>query len=141
MCLQDVHINRNTIAHVLFDNGSKITLIRESFAQDNSLPFEAASYTLAGVGGQAVTYHAGKNGKIYSVPMITTNGDKMIVKAFAVDEILTEKVGREKVEFSHKDFPHISLSTLREAGKALPRKLLDLLIGNLNLLVNLLGWF
>ena len=44
--------------------------------------------------------------------------------------ILTGKIGREEIVFNPKEFPHLSLETLKEAGKALPRKHLDLLVGN-----------
>ena len=52
------------------------------------------------------------------------------MKAFLVDNILTNKIGREEVRFNPRDFPLLSKETLQEAGKPLPRKHLDILVGN-----------
>ena len=43
-----------------------------------------------------------------------------------------KKLG-EKVKFNPNDFPHLSKDVLQEAAKPLPRKYLDILIGNPNL--------
>merc|ERR1712002_849575 len=79
------------------------------------------------------TYDSNNNGKIYTVPLEDSNGEIVLVKAFAVEKILEEKTGRDEVKFNHEDFPHLSKKVLQEAGKSLPRKYLDLLIGNPNL--------
>ena len=104
-----------------------------SFARKNNLPYEPATYTLAGIGSKATTYDSNNNGKIYTVPLEDSDGEIVLVKAFAVERILDEKIGREKVKFNHDDFPHLSKDVLQEAAKPLPRKYLDILIGNPNL--------
>ena len=75
MCLQDIPLNSNVKAHVMFDNGSELTLVSSIFTKRNNLPFEEATYTLAGVGGQDITYKAGEDGKIYTVPLVDTSGE------------------------------------------------------------------
>ena len=50
-----------------------------------------------------------------------------------MDKILNEKVARDKVEFNSNYLSHLLLSLLREAGKALPKKKLDLIVGNPNI--------
>ena len=114
----------------MFDNGSEITLVSSIFAKKNNLPFEQATYTLAGIGSNATTYN---NGKIYTVPLVDSNGEVILVKAFSVDTILTEKVGREEVMFNKEDIPRLSKAALEKAAKPLNKKYLDVLIGNPNL--------
>ena len=100
------------------------------FAKQNNLSFEQATYTLAGIGSNATTYN---NGKIYTVPLVDSNGDVILVKAFSVETIVTEKIGQEEVIFNKEDFPHLSKAVLEEAAKPLNKKYLDVLIGNQNL--------
>ena len=59
-----------------------------------------------------------------------SNGEIVSMKALSVDDILTDKIGREQVKFNPRDFPRLSKETLQEAGKPLPRKHLDILVGN-----------
>ena len=56
-----------------------------------------------------------------------------MVKAFSVDTILTEKIGREEVVFNKEDVPHISKAVLEEAAKPLNKKYFEVFIGNPNL--------
>ena len=134
MSLQDVPVHNSSIkAPVMFDNGSEITLVSNSFARKNNLPYEPATYTLARIGSKATTYDSNNNGKIYTVPLEDSDGEIVLVKAFAVERILDEKIWREKVKFNHNNFPHLSKDVLQEAAKPLPRKYLDILIGNPNL--------
>ena len=60
------------------------------------------------------------------------NGEIVLVKAFLVENILTDKIGRDEVKFNPRDFPCLSKETRQEAGKPLPRKHLDILMGNPN---------
>ena len=113
MCLQDIPINQSTKAHVMFDNGSELTLVSSFFAKRNNLPYEDTTYTLAGVGGTATTYNAGEGGKIYTVPLIPLSGEIVTVKAFSVENILTKKIGREEIKFNPKEFSRLSLDTLK----------------------------
>ena len=73
----------------MFDNGSEVTLVINNFAQKNKLPFKKAPFTLSAMGSKHKTYN---KGKIYSVPLVDSNGDSVLVKAFSVDSILIEKV-------------------------------------------------
>ena len=114
----------------MFDNDSEITLVSNFFAKKNNLLFEEASYTLAGIGSNPTTYN---NGRIYNIPLLDLNQEIVLVKAFFVDSILSEKIGREEVKFNKEDFPHLSKEVLQEAAKPLARKYLDILIGNPNL--------
>merc|ERR1712030_118928 len=134
MSLQDVPVHNSTIkARVMFDNGSEITLVSNFFARKNNLPYERATYTLAGIGSKATTYDSNDNGKIYTVPLEDSDGEIVLVKAFAVEKILEEKTGRDEVKLNHEDFPHLSEDVLQETAKPLPRKYLEMLIGNLDL--------
>merc|ERR1712030_7211 len=131
MSLQDVPVHNSTIkARVMFDNGSEITLVSNFFAKKNNLPYEQATYTLAGLGSEATTFDSNNNGKIYTVPLEDSNGEIVLVKAFAVEKILKERIGRDEVKLNQEDFPHLSEDVLQEAVKPLPRKYLDILIGN-----------
>ena len=47
-----------------------------------------------------------------------------------MDSILSEKIGREKVKLDPEEFPHLTKQELQEASKSLPKKHLDILIGN-----------
>ena len=107
-----------------------ITLVSNYFAKKNNLPFEEATYTLVGIGRNAVIYD---NGKIYTIPLLDSNREIVFVKAFSVDIILAEKISQEEVVFNKEDFPHLSKEVLQEAAKPLARKYLNILIGNPNL--------
>ena len=128
MSLQDISVsNSNRKTCVMFDNGSEITLVTNHFAMKINLPFEKAPLTLSAIGSKPTTYN---NGKIYTVPLVDSNGEIVLVKAFSVNSILVEKVGREEVMLNKEDFPHLSKEVLKEAAKPLPKKYLDVLIGN-----------
>merc|ERR1712112_578902 len=47
-----------------------------------------------------------------------------------VDSILSEKIGQEKVKLNPEDFPHLKKQEFQEASRSLPKKHLDILIGN-----------
>ena len=129
MSLQDVPVHNSSIkARVMFDNGSEITLVSNSFARKNNLTYEPATYTLAGIGSKATTYDSNNNGKIYTVPLEDSDGDIVLVKAFAVERILDEKIGREKDKYNHDSFTHLSKDDLQERAKPLPSKYIDILI-------------
>ena len=49
------------------------------------------------------------------------NREFVTIKAFSVENILTERIGRDKVKFNPKDFPHLSQEVLQEARKPPPR--------------------
>ena len=107
MSMQDILVLKSSTTLVLFDNGSELTLVSKFFAQRNNLPYKEATYTLAGVGGAAKTYHTGKGGRIYTVLLMSSSGDQYNVKAFSVEGILAGKVGREQLKLNPKKFPHI----------------------------------
>ena len=87
MSLQDIPVaNYDQSARTMFDNGSEISLVSNNFAKKAKLPFEEASYTLPGVGRNSTTYNCGM---IYTVTLIDSGGDKIHVKAFRVDSILS----------------------------------------------------
>ena len=131
MSLQDIPVCNSSIkARVMFDNGSEITLVSNSFAKKNNLPFERATYTMAAMGSKPTTYDSSKNGRIYTVPLVDSKGEIVFVKAHSVESILTEKTGRNQVKLSHDDFPRLSKEVLQEAAKPLPSKYVDVLIGN-----------
>ena len=67
------------------------------------------------------------------MPLIDSSGHKIIVKAFGVNHILADKIGCEEVKFKKEDFPGLSKAVLVEAAKALPKRFLDILVGNTNL--------
>ena len=133
MSLQDININSQTVARCLFDNGSEATTVQEAFAKDLNLPYVEASYKLGGMGGASATYTPRTGGKIYTVPLVKNDGSKVYIEAYSVKEILRDKVGRNEVKLKHEDFPHIPQSTLVKAGESLPKKAVQLSIGNPNL--------
>ena len=131
MSLQDVPVKDSpTKARIMFDNGSKLTLVSSFFAKKNNFSYEEATYTISGVGGAETTFNSGNKGRIYNIPLLETNGDTVIIKAFAVDSILSGKIGHEEVKLNREDFPHLTKKELQEAGKSLPKRHLDILIGN-----------
>ena len=76
MSLQDIPIKNSSIkARVMFDNGSEITLVSSFFTKKNNLPFEEATYTLVGVGSKATTYNSGEDRRIYTMPLMDSNGE------------------------------------------------------------------
>ena len=111
----------------MFNNGSEVTLVTNHFTEKNKLPFQKAPFTLSAMGTKPTTYN---KGKIYSVPLVDSNGEVILVKAFSVNSILVEKVGREEIVLKKKDFPHFSKAVLKEAAKPLPNKYIDVIIGN-----------
>ena len=78
--------NSNNMAQVMFDNGSEITLVSSVFATKNNVPYEEASYTLAGIGSSPTMYN---NGRIYNIPLLDSNQEIVLVKAFSVDSVLS----------------------------------------------------
>ena len=83
MSLQDIPIkNSSHKACVIFDNGSEITLVSSIFAKGNNLPYKEATYTLEGIGSKATTYNSNEKGRIYSVPLLDSNQEIVIIKAF-----------------------------------------------------------
>merc|ERR1712121_579025 len=92
MSLQDVPIKNSSIkARTMFDNGSELTLVSNFFAKKNNFSYEEATYTISGVGGAESTFKSGSKGRIFNIPLQETNGDTVVVKAFAVDSILSDK--------------------------------------------------
>ena len=61
------------------------------FAKKNNLTYEEATYILAGVGGQSTIYNSSEDGRIYLVPFVESYGNNVTIKAFSVENILTEK--------------------------------------------------
>ena len=115
MSLQDIPLHKSrSLAQVMFDNGSEVTLVSSIFAKKNCLLYEEASYTLAGIGSSPTTY---SNGRIYSIPLLDSNKEITYVKAFSVESILSDKIGREAVKFSKQDFSCLPKEILQEAGK------------------------
>ena len=84
------------------------------------------------MGTKPTTYN---NGKIYTVPLVDSKGEIVLVKAHSVESILLEKTGRDQVKLSHDDFPHLSKEVLKEAAKPLPSRYVDMLIGNTHLVL------
>merc|ERR1711867_387912 len=131
MSLQDIPVKNSSMkARTLFDNGSELTLVSSFFANKNNFSYEEASYTISRVGGAESTFDSGSKGRIYNIPLQEINGDTVTIRALAVDSILSGKIGRERVKLNPEDFPHLTKEELQEASKSLPKKHLDILIGN-----------
>ena len=60
----------------------------------------------------------------------STNGEKIFIQAMAMESILHGSVGREKLNLSQKDFPHLNKTTLEKAHGSVPYKKVDILVGN-----------
>lgn len=86
---------------------------------------------------KAKTYNSGENGRIYTIPLMDSNGEIVSVKAFSVENILKDKICRDEVKFNPMFFCRLSKETLQEASKPLPRKHLDILLGNPDLALQL----
>ena len=78
---------------VLFDNGSKVTLVRNNFCIKARFKSQPATYTLVGVGGQAQTYSATNGGRLWSVVLQDNEGKTKVIKALGVPDILGDTVG------------------------------------------------
>ena len=135
MCLHDVKVGDkgDNVARFMFDGGSEGTLILDSFAKAQNFRYIEASYTLGGMGGATVTYTPSTGGKIYSVILKCTDGSTARFQAYSVKRILGGNVGRDRMKFEHQDFPHLIQDKLNKIGLPLPRKPVQVLIGNLNL--------
>ena len=81
----------------MFDNGSEVTLITHIFARKAKLSYEDASYSIAGIGNNSTVCD---NGKVCNVPLLDSEGNKIVIKAFCVDHILAETIGRDEVNFN-----------------------------------------
>ena len=94
MSLQDIPVKNSSMkARTMFDNGSELTLVSSFFANKNNFSYEEASYTISGVGGAESTFDSGSKGRIYNIPLQEINGDTVVIRAFAVDSILSGKIG------------------------------------------------
>ena len=67
------------------------------------------------------------------MPLVESNGENVYIKAFSINTILNNKVGRDNINLNPRDFPHLTKEDLQEAVKPLPRRHLDVLGGNLHL--------
>merc|ERR1712033_132399 len=114
----------------MFDNGPELTLASNFFAKKNNFSYEEATYTISGVGGAESTFNSGSKGRIYNIPLQEINGITVVIKAFAVDSILSGKIGCERVKLNPEDFPHLTKEELQEASKPLPKRHLDISIRN-----------
>ena len=111
--LQDVPVkNSSKEARNMFDNWSELTLMSNFFTNKHNYSYEKATYTISGVGGAESTFKLGSKGGIYNIPLQETNGDTVVVKAFAVDSILSDKISQEKVKLNPEDFPHYTKQEL-----------------------------
>ena len=88
LCFQDVYIKEDILARVLYDSGSEVNLVTNKFAKKNNLKHEDAYYILAGVDAKPRNYSSKKAGKIYTLPLLTSTGEKITIKALAVEKIL-----------------------------------------------------
>ena len=120
MCLQDIPINSSTKACVMFDNGSELTLVSSYFTKKNNLSYEDTIYTLVGEGGAETFYNTREGGKIYTMPLMSSSGEIVSVKALSVNNINTNKVGREQINLNPKEFTHLSQDVLKETVNYLP---------------------
>ena len=85
---------------------------------------------MAAMGSKPTIYDSSNNGRIYTVPLVDYKEEIILVKAHTVESILTEKTGRNQVKLNQNDFPRFSKEVMQEAGKSLPNKYVDMLIGN-----------
>ena len=63
-------------------------------------------HTLDRSGVRATTYDSNNYGKAYRIHLEDSNGGIVLVIAAAVERILEENLGKEKVNSHHDDFPH-----------------------------------
>ena len=127
MSLQDVRVdelNTNSTGRTLFDGGSQLTLVNNSFAREQKFGKINASYSLQGIGGTVNHYQSGKDGYLWLVPLLRNTGKIDWVKAYGVNKIL-EPVGRGKIIKGEQEFPFVP----PEVFDDIPHKRLDLLIG------------
>ena len=92
MCLEDIPIKDFTKDCVIIYNGSELILVSIFSVKRNSLSYQHATYTLARAGGTDTTYNTGDGRKIYTIPLISSSREIVTVRAFSVENILTEKI-------------------------------------------------
>ena len=80
-------------------------------------------HTLDKSGNKVTTYNSDNNGEAYRVHLEDSDGGIVLVKAAAVERILEENLGREKVNSNHDDFPHLSKEVLEEPAKLFPENI------------------
>ena len=95
MSLQDVVVDKASRkeARVLFDNGSQMTLVKNSFCIEQGYPCQPQSYSIIGVRGNVQHYNAGEDGFLWTVPLVQMSGEVNTVQAFGVNQILRDKIG------------------------------------------------
>ena len=98
-------------------------LVRDSFGFQAGWSCEAASYTLAGVGGLPVNY---PNGRLWNVALLDKQGKTYQFKGFGVPKIIEEPLGSGPKLHLQSNFPGIP----KEVFEAKEEKDLDPLIGN-----------
>ena len=111
-------------ARTLFDGGSQLTLVNNSFAREQNFGKKGASYSRQGIGGNVIHYQSGKDGFLWKVPLLRNTGKIDWVMAYRVDKIL-EPVGRASIPKGEQKFPHLPPAIFEE----IPHKRLDLLVG------------
>ena len=102
---------------------AQCTLLRNLFAERAGFKSTPASYTLSGVGGDAVHH---KDGRLWEVALQDKTGAVLTCKAFGVDHILSEDIGHGLLKHLRKRFKHAPASVFL----ALKERPLDLLLGN-----------
>ena len=91
MSLQDVRVdelNTNSTGRTLFDGGSQLTLVNNTFAREQKFGKINASYSLQGIGGTVNHYQSGKDGYLWLVPLLRNTGKIDWVNAYGVNKIL-----------------------------------------------------
>ena len=104
-----------------------MTHANNSFCERLVFHYEDHSYNLIGVGGQVQEYRAGVGGKLWTITILTKNGDKEFCKAYGAWAILSDSIGREALPSGSEIFPHVSNPKKEFA------KMPDLLIGHSDL--------
>ena len=79
------------------------------------------------------SYQGYKETKENFCPVCLKQAHKYISKAFAVQEIIAERIWRDQIDFKSSEFQYILCLSLIKAGKVLPQRKLNLLIRNSNL--------
>ena len=114
----------NSTARTLFDGGSQLTLVNNSFAREQNFSKINATYSMQGIGGTINHYQSGKDGFLWKIPLHRNTGKIDWVVAYGVSKIL-EPVGRASIPKGEQEFPHIPSAVFKE----IPHKRLDLLVG------------
>ena len=121
LLLQDLNVLGSVSARSCWDNGSNRVLVTHDYAQENKLRSQDIAFRLDVVGNQGDP----QDGVLYELTLVENDGSERKIWGFGVDNIMEPPEPVDLGTVRHL-FPHLPDSIFLP----LPKKLVDLLIGN-----------